>query len=533
MPRSPPRRCSTSWPVTASRPSMRCGPARPSSSPPGCRPDKEHHDHSVLPRRRRVHRRLRSGRGAARRPGGAAPWLRHGHLGRPAHRRPPRHGGPARGLVQRARRRRPRARRPVRQGRPEGGAGPVTRTVAAPDTERLGGHRHPEPAPIPAGTEISLHRVPTTDGVTIKGTLFHPPGATTCVTVIHPRLDMSGHPMIGLLLKAGVAVWSQGMRAVGTDHTLVHEQALLDVAAGYAIPRGRYERLVPLGHSGGGTLNAFYLWQATAAPADRITRTPAGRPTRLAETQMPVPDGVVFLAAHPGQGEVMLHGIDPSVTDEADPLAADPELDPFDPRNGFREPPESSSYTPEFLARYRAAQRERMIRLDNLARHWVARREEARARFKETGDVADRRAALAPRFLIVNRTEADPRYVDLSLDPNARPYGSLHGLYPHLTNCGTVGFGRIASPDAWLSTWSGLSTNASFAKAAPHVKVPTLYLEFSGDQTLLPTDADKLCDAIGALDKECGVSRGLHFGAALPGHRPGIELAADAVLDWL
>jgi len=409
----------------------------------------------------------------------------------------------------------------------------VTSTVSAPDTGRLGGHRHPEPAPIPAGTEISLHRVPTIDGATVNGTLFHRPGAVTCVTVIHPRLDMSGHPMIGLLLEAGVAVWSQGMRAVGTDHALVHEQALLDVAAGYAIPRARYERLVPLGHSGGGTLNAFYLWQAIAAPDDRIAQTPAGRPTRLADARMPVPDGVVFLAAHPGQGEVMLHGIDPSVTDEADPLAAAPDLDLFDARNGFREPPESSSYNPAFLARYRAAQRERTARLDDRARRWVACREEARARFRETGDVAYKRAALAPRFLIVNRTEADPRYVDLSLDPNDRPYGSLHGPYPHLINYGTVGFGRICSPDAWLSTWSGLSTNASFAKAAPHVTVPVLYLEFSGDQTLLPADADKLYDAIGAPEKERGVIPGLHFGAALPGHRPGIELAADAVLEWL
>src|ERR1700722_2537004 len=533
MPRSPRRRCLTSWPVTASRPSTRCGPARPSSSPPGSRPDKENHDHLVLPRRRRVHGRLRRGRGPAGRPGAATPGLRRGHLGRPARHRPPRHRRSALGLVQRARRRRPRAGRPVRQGRPEGRARPVTPTLAAPDTGRLGGHRHPDPAPIPAGTEISLHQVPTIDGAAVKGTLFHPPGATTCVTVIHPRLDMSGHPVIGLLLKAGVAVWSQGMRAVGTDHTLVHEQALLDVAAGYTIPRGRYDRLVPLAHSGGGTLNAFYLWQATAAPEQRIARTPAGRPTRLAEAQMPVPDGVIFLAAHPGQGEVMLHGIDPSVIDEADPLAADPELDLFDPRNGFREPPESASYTPEFLTRYRAAQRGRISHLDMLARQRGARREDARARFQETGDVADRRAALAPRFLIVNRTEADPRYVDLSLDPNDRPYGSLHGPYPHLINYGNVGVRRICTPDAWLSTWSGLSTNASFAKAAPHVTLPTLYLEFSGDQTLLPADADKLYDAIGAPDKERGIIPGLHFGAALPGHRPGIELAASAVLDWL
>jgi hypothetical protein len=63
--------------------------------------------------------------------------------------------------------------------------------------------------------------------------------------------------------------------------------------------------------------------------------------------------------------------------------------------------------------------------------------------------------------------------------------------------------------------------------------VPTLYLEFSGDQTLLPAEAGRLYHAIGASDKERETIPGLHFGAALPGHRPGIELAADAVLDWL
>ncbi|HEV2634596.1 MAG TPA: hypothetical protein VGX23_05585 [Actinocrinis sp.] len=409
-----------------------------------------------------------------------------------------------------------------------------TAPIGPAPTERLGGHRHPEAAPIPADTRISLHAAQTLDGASVKGTLFHPPGATTCVTIVHPRLDMSHHPIIGLLLRAGVAVWSQGMRAVGTDLTLVHEQALLDLAAGYAIARERYERLVALGHSGGGTLNAFYLWQATAAPADRIARTPAGRPTRLAEAVLPVPDAVAFLAAHPGQGEVMLHGIDPSVTDEGDPLAADPELDMYDPENGFCEPPGVTAYTEDFLARYRQAQRERIERIDARARELVQRREQARERFAASGDLADRRASIAPDLLTVYRTEADPRYVDLSLDPNERPYGSLHGARPNLINYGLVGFGRICTPDAWLSTWSGPATNASFAKAAPHVTIPTLYLQFSGDQTLLPAGADHLYGLLGAADKQRATLPGLHFGAPLaPGGRPGIAAAADHVLEWL
>ncbi|WP_326837539.1 alpha/beta hydrolase [Amycolatopsis rhabdoformis] len=406
--------------------------------------------------------------------------------------------------------------------------------MTAPTGERLGGHRHPAPAPIPENVTISLHTAETLDGAKVNGVLYHPPGATTCVTVLHPRLDMSRHPIIGLLLRAGLAVWSHGMRAVGTDHSLVHEQALLDVAAGYRIVRDRYERLVPLGHSGGGTLNAFYLWQASAAPQDRIATTPAGRPTRLAEADLPLPDAVVFLAAHPGQGEVLLHSIDPSVVDEQDPLARNPELDLFDPANGFAEPPSSAKYSAEFLQRYRAAQRARLDRLDAVAREWVEAKNRARARYRETRSPDDRRATIAPRFLIVNRTEADPRYVDLSIDPNDRPYGSLHGSLPHLINYGTVGFGRICTPDAWLSTWSGLSTNASFAKAAPHVTLPTLYLEFSGDQTLLPQDAQRLYDLLGGVVKERAVLPGLHFGAALTqGGRPGIEPAAEAITEWL
>ena len=66
------------------------------------------------------------------------------------------------------------------------------------------------------------------------------------------------------------------------------------------------------------------------------------------------------LAAHSGRPEVLTNWLDPSVTDEADPVSADPELDPFNPDNG---PP----YSAEFQVRYRAAQRARNERITDWA----------------------------------------------------------------------------------------------------------------------------------------------------------------------
>src|SRR5204862_3347590 len=259
---------------------------------------------------------------------------------------------------------------------------------------------------------------------------------------------------VPLLLQAGAAVWTQHTRSVNNDLSLVHEQALLDVAAGLVFLRERgFGSVVTLGHSGGGTLYAFYLEQAGLAPADRIAATPGGRPAKLADADMPLPDGAIFLAPHPGQGQLLLACIDPSVAAEQDPMSVVPELDPFSPANGFAEPPASSAYTQDFLARYRAAQRDRVTRIDAVAREYLAQTGEARAAFRSSGKPLDRRRSLAPRIITVFRTDADPRTVDLSLDLSERPYGSLFGKRPDLINYGLTGFGRLTPPEAWLSTW--------------------------------------------------------------------------------
>ena len=402
-------------------------------------------------------------------------------------------------------------------------------------TERLGAGRHVRSAPLPERTRTSLHELSTTDGATVTGVLRSVPGASTVVCIMHPRQDQTHHPLVPPLLEAGAAVWTQGSRSVNNDLGLVHEQALLDAAAGLSHLRDLgFEQVITLGHSGGGALYAYYHEQAGLAPEQRVARTPAGRPSGLTGAELPAPDGAVFLAPHPGQGQLLLGCIDPSVADESDPLSVRPELDPFDPANGFAEPPTSSRYSVDFLDRYRAAQRERVARIDARAREWAAAAAEARARGKAGGDRRDRRAALAPRLITVYRTDADPRTVDLSLDPNERPYGSLFGRRPDLINYGLVGFGRLSTPDAWLSTWSGLSSNAGFVRCAPGVTVPTLFLELTGDQAAFPADSLAMRDALGAADLTAEAVRGTHFGGPIaPGAPAGAKLAADRIAAWL
>jgi hypothetical protein len=406
--------------------------------------------------------------------------------------------------------------------------------VSAP-ARGLGAGRYILADDRPASTVTSVHELTTADGATVRGVLATVPGARTVVCLMHPRQDMTHHTLVPALLAAGAAVWTQHTRSVNNDLTLVHEQALLDVAAGMVFLREQgFDAIVPLGHSGGGTLFAYYLEQASLPGADRVATTPGGRPTKLAEAAMPVTDGAVFLAPHPGQGRLLLGCIDPSVSDEDDPLAAVPELDAFDPANGFAEPPESSSYSAEFLSRYRAAQRDRVARIDATARASLARTAEARAAHKRTGLAVDRRRALAPHVITVFRTDADPRTVDLSIDPSERPYGSLFGARPDLINYGQVGFGRLTTPEAWLSTWSGLSSYADFARCAPGVTVPTLFVELTGDQAAFPADSARMVAALGASDLTHLSVRGTHFGGAIaPGEPTGNQLAAGRIVDWL
>jgi hypothetical protein len=391
------------------------------------------------------------------------------------------------------------------------------------------------PRGLPPGSITRNVVLRTADGAATGGSLYSNGTASTVVCIMHPREFMACHYFIPDIVEAGFAAWSQSPRSVGNDLRLEHEFALYDVAAGLKFLReAGFRNIVLLGNSGGSGLYSFYIQQSNRPGAERVAKTPGGRPTNLAALDMPQADGMILVAPHPGQGALLLQCIDPSVVDEGDPLSVDPALDAFDARNGFLEPPKSSRYAPEFVARYRAAQGARVRRLDDTARRLIAERMAARKRSKEGGSLDDRRRAGHSAIMTIWRTDADLRNFDLTLDPSDRPYGSLWGKDPFTSNFGSVGFARLCSPESWLSTWSGVSSNATLGKTAPAITQPTLLVEYTGDPACFPSVVNDIYAAIGTSEKRHERVRGDHHGRALnAGEEPGRYIAGRLLQQWL
>jgi pimeloyl-ACP methyl ester carboxylesterase len=392
-----------------------------------------------------------------------------------------------------------------------------------------------DPTLVPQDMRTAVTPVATADGAQIVGYLHARGAERTVVVIMHPRELLVTHYLVPYLLKAGYACWVQGPRTVGNDLRLEHEVALLDVAAGLGQLRTLgFEKIVLLGNSGGAPLFAFYNQQSLLEPTKRLARTPGGRPVKLGDASMPAVDGFIFVAPHAGQGVLLMNCIDPSVMDEADPISIDASLDPFSETNGFRPKPQSSSYQSDFVTRYRTAQRVRVERIDAKAKAVLKERFAARERGKSGGTRRDAMAGALNAIFTVWRTDADLRAFDLTIDPSDRRWGTVWGSDPFASNLGGVGFGRVCTPESWLSTWSGLSSNASFDRSGSSIEQPTMMVYYTGDNTVFPSDATAIFAAIRTNDKQRVDIKGNHHGHVL---QPGDILPqaeAGAVLTaWL
>jgi len=358
-------------------------------------------------------------------------------------------------------------------------------------------------------------RLVTPDGALVRGLLWTPPNGKwkTAVILSHPRGDFSVHYACPLLAAAGYAVFGFSTRYINNDTDCLHENCIVDVKVAHdeMIRRGA-EAVVLLGNSGGGSLMA------------------------MAHAELGIGDGWVGMAAHPGEGVFMLQVIDPSVTDESDPFSRDPALDMYNPDNGWRPWPEVSSYDPAWLETYRAAQIARVARIDAVAKQSIADAEEAGQQLQgihKSTNLAEWRDLRARRvftkYLTIYRTLADPAYLDLSIDPDQRPMGSLFAFPdPFEANYGRGGLARTMTARGWLSTWSGLSSHAKLADTMPDVKVPTLLVHPTADTEIRIRQAQEIVANSGAADSTYLEMKGApHY---LEGHR--VEALA-AVAEWI
>jgi len=343
----------------------------------------------------------------------------------------------------------------------------------------------------------------------IYGAFRAPPGPRRIAAIVmHPTSNFMGHYLIAPLAERGICCMGLNSRYMGNDVVLLMERAIQDLGAGVQYLRAAgYEKVFLVGNSGGAALASFYQ-----AQAERLTAThlPDGDPTHLHPDDLPPVDGIALCAAHLGRSRLLREWIDPSVTDEHDPLSVDPGLDMYDPRH--RVP-----YDADFLARFSAAQKARLERIEQ----WCLDR---LALLRHPSAVPG-----APRdqVFLVHRTHADPRCVDLSLDPNDRRPGSVWGDARQV-NYAANAMGRITSLTAFLSQWSSRSQADGPANLA-RTTVPKLLLTYTADQSTFPSTRDTWMAAGGPRIRNVDIVGGNHY---LAGQPELVPKAADAIAEF-
>lgn len=338
-----------------------------------------------------------------------------------------------------------------------------------------------------------------------QGIYHRAPGATPRVACIatHYSVDFAEHYLAPYLAERGIGFLGWNTRFRGNDPFFLLEHAVVDIGAGVRWLREEagVDTVVIVGNSGGGSLMAAYQSQATE-PSLRPARDLSLPDPAL---DLPAADLYVSLNAHPGRPEILTAWWDPSVADEGDPLSTDPELDLFHPDR-------SLPLDVGFVDRYRSAQRARNERITD----WVL------------GELDRLSAAGAwDRSFNVHRTWADPRFVDLTIDPSDREAGCYAGD-PARANRGPFGIASTCTLRTWLSMWSLRESQCVGAPHLARIDVPSLVVQSTADKGVFPSDAHAIHDALATADKTLETLPGEHYFET-----GGRDQVADLVAGWV
>ncbi|WP_375779411.1 alpha/beta hydrolase family protein [Bradyrhizobium sp. ma5] len=323
--------------------------------------------------------------------------------------------------------------------------------------------------------------------------------------VMHPTSNFMGHYLISPLAERGICCMGLNSRYVGNDTVLLMERVIQDLGAGIKfLQQLGYERVFLIGNSGGAALSAFYQAQAEGLT---ITQAPDGTKLGLEPSDLPPTAGIVLTAAHLGRSRLFEEWLDPAIANEAYPLTTNRCLDVYDEANG---PP----FAPEWLDRFRAAQRVRRDRIEA----WV---------WEKLRELRSTEGAPRDMAFVVHRTHADPRLVDLSLDPNDRPIGSIWGPAREV-NFAANAMGRFTTLSAFLSQWASCS-QADGPTNLARTRVPVILFEHTADGSTFPSTRDAWLNAAGARGVLHALKMGNHY---LSGQPHLVAEMADRILAW-
>ena len=321
----------------------------------------------------------------------------------------------------------------------------------------------------------------------------------------HYQIDFSEHYLADYMASRGIGFLGWNTRFRGFESNFLLDHALVDIGVGVRWLRevAGTETVVLLGNSGGGSLMAAYQSQAVDP---NITPLEGMRPAAGLD-DLPLADGYVASAAHPGRPEVLTAWMDGAVVDENDPVATDPDLDLFDERNG---PP----FSPEFVEKYRAAQQARNHAITDWAEAELSR---------------VRKAGFSDRPFTVMRTWADPRMVDPTLEPTKRQPNTCYAGVPVKANRSARGIAAACTLRNWLGMWS---LRHAQTRAEPHlarIDSPALVINADGDTGVFPSDAQRIHDALAGTDKTLVSIESDHY-FTTPGAR---SEQADTIATWI
>lgn len=198
--------------------------------------------------------------------------------------------------------------------------------------------------------------------------LKHSKKEKTVVYVMHAEQDYLSFPACTELSNRGYTVLCANNSAskTGKMNDLDFEDMMVDVAAGIEYLRKikSIDKIVLLGHSGGGAMMAAYQNIAeNGVSACNGNEKIAPCSDRLKD--LPPADGIILLDANYGLSTMSLLSMNPAIIDENNPKQQDSALDLFSPANGFNT--NGANYSEAFTKAFQKGIAQRMNKITQYA----------------------------------------------------------------------------------------------------------------------------------------------------------------------